>query len=71
MQVQDFALARKEVVFDVETVHGFEMAAQHGGRDQFGDGSGFAGRVFDGVQRFAASLADFALSCAYHCETRA
>ena len=37
MQVQNFALARQEVVLDVEPVHGLEMAAQDGGRDQIGD----------------------------------
>ena len=59
MQVQDFALAGKEIVFDVEAVHGFEMAAQDGGRDQFGDRGGFAGGVFDGVERFAPRLQIF------------
>ena len=46
----------QEIVFDVEAVHGFEVAAQDGGRDQFGDGRGFAGGVFDGVQRPGAGL---------------
>ena len=56
MQVQDLALARQEVVFDVEPVHGLEMAAQHGDRDQVGDGGGFARGVFDGMQRLQAHL---------------
>ena len=56
MQMQDFALARQEVVFDVETVHRLKMAAQHRSRNQLGDCSRFARRVFDGVQRFATRL---------------
>jgi hypothetical protein len=56
MQVQDFALARQEIVLDVEAIHGFEMATQNGGRDQFGDGGQFRCRLFDGVQGFAAGL---------------
>jgi len=31
MQVEDFALAREEIVFDVKAIHGLEMAAQDGG----------------------------------------
>ena len=54
--MQDFALARQEVVLDVEPVHGFEVAAQDGSRDQLGDGGGFAGGVFDGMQRCGADL---------------
>ena len=56
MQVQDFALARQEVVFDVEPVHGLKMAAQHGDRDQIGDGSRLRRAIFDGVQRLQTHL---------------
>ena len=50
MQVQDLALAGQKVVFDVEPIHGFEMAAQHGDRDQVGDRRGFVAAFFDRVQ---------------------
>src|SRR5579862_1818710 len=56
MQVQNFALARQEVVFDVEPVHGFEMTAQNGRRDQFGNGGRLAGAVFYGMQRLRPHL---------------
>ncbi len=56
MQVQDFALAGKKIVFDVEPVHGFKMPAQHGNGDQFGDDGSFCGRILNGVQRLQADL---------------
>ena len=56
MQVQDFALARQKVVFDVETVHRFKMSTQHGSRNQFCDRRRFARWVFDGMQRIATRL---------------
>ena len=56
MQVEDFAFAGEEVVFDVEAVHGLEMASEHGGRDQVGDGRSFAARVFNRVQRLQTGL---------------
>ena len=37
MQVQDLALARQEIVLDVEALHGLEVATEDGGRDQLGD----------------------------------
>src|ERR1035438_2212134 len=49
MQVQNFALTRKEVVFDVEPVHGLEMAAQHGNRNQLRDRGDFGRGIFDGM----------------------
>ena len=70
MQVQDFALAGQEIVFDVEAVHGFEMAAQDGGRNQLRDLGGFVAAFFDGVQRLGADL-QVLLVFSYHCETRA
>src|SRR5258708_339248 len=59
MQVKNLTFARQEIVFDVEAVHGFEMAAQDSSRDEFGDGGGFAGGVLDGVECLAASLKIF------------
>src|SRR5208282_872567 len=56
MQVQNFALARKEIVFDVEPVHRFKMATQNSCRNQFGDGGRLACAVFNGVQRLSAHL---------------
>ena len=37
MQVKNFALARQEVVLNVEAIHGFEMALQDGNRNQVGN----------------------------------
>ena len=71
MQVQDFALAGKEVVFDVEPVHRLKMAAEHGDGDQIGDRGGFIAAFFDGVQGLQRRICMFCLSCSYHCETRA
>src|SRR5215469_10589028 len=54
MEVEDFALAGQEVIFDVEPVHGFEVAAEDGGGDEIGDGSGFVAPVLDSMQSFRA-----------------
>ena len=70
MQVQDFALARQEIVLDVETLHGFKMATQNRDRNQVGDRGRFVVPFFDGMQ-VAERVCRFALSCSYHCETRA
>ncbi len=56
MQVQNFALARKKIVFDVEPVHGLEMAAQHRHRNQIGDGGSLRRRILNGVQGLQAHL---------------
>ena len=56
MQLQNFALAGKEIVFNVEPVHGLKMAAQHGNRNQIGDRGSFRRSVFNGVQSFQAYL---------------
>ena len=37
MQMKNFALARQEIVFNVQPVHGFKMAAQHGNGNQVTD----------------------------------
>ena len=71
MQVQDLALARQEVIFDVEPVHGLQMPAQHRGRDQVRDLGHLVAALLDGMQRFKSQLSDCSLSCSYHCETRA
>ncbi len=52
MQVQDFALARQEVVIDIESLHRLQMAAEHGGRDQICDLRRFVAARLDGMQRF-------------------
>ena len=55
-EVQNLALAGQKIVFDVEPQHGFEMAAQHRGRDQLGNFGGLIAAVFDLVQRVVAQL---------------
>ena len=54
MQAQDLALARQKIVFDVEPLHGLQVTAQHGGRDQFGDFGRLVAALLDGVQRIEA-----------------
>jgi len=54
---------------DVAAVHGFEMAAQDGGGDEFGDGGGFVLPSSDRADFRPAIAISFAAS--YHCETRA
>ena len=79
MQVQDLALARQEVVLDVEALHGLEMAAQHRGRDDVGAAaSSFSfPPLFDGMegsqpQLLAPGCLGFASSAApYQAETLA
>src|SRR6201987_1036080 len=56
MQVQNLALAREEVVFDVETIHRLEMAPQHGRRDQLSDGGRFTSRIFNGMKGLQSHL---------------
>ena len=51
MQMQDFALARQKVVFDIEAVHGLKMAVEDCNRDQFGNCSGFISALFEFVKR--------------------
>ena len=46
-EVQNLALAGQEIVFDVEAQHGFEMAAEDGGRDQLGDFGGLVAALLD------------------------
>ncbi len=75
-EVQNFALARQEVVLDVEAKHGFKMAAQDGGGDEVGDFGGFVAAVLDHVQRVVAQLLARGLfsrsvPSVYHCEVRA
>ena len=75
-EVQNFALAGQEIVLDVEAQHGFKMAAQDGGRDQFGNFGGFVAAVLDLVQRVVAQLLArglffVAFPAPYHCEVRA
>ena len=56
MQVQDLALTREEVVFDVQSVHGFKVPTQNSARNQLGDGRSSRGGIFDGMQRIPADL---------------
>ena len=56
MQPQDFALARQEVVLDVEPLHGLEMAAQHSNGDQFGDDRSFITALLDVMQSLQTNL---------------
>ena len=56
MQAQDFALARQEVVLDVEPVHGLQMPAQNCDRDQVCDRGGFVFALLNLVQRLEAML---------------
>ena len=69
--MENLALARQEVIFDVEPVHSLEVAAKNGGRNQIGKGGSFIAAFFDGMQCLQARTAGSALSCSYHCETRA
>ena len=62
MQMKYLAFARKEIVFDVEPVHRFQMTAKHGGRNQLGNFRGFISPCFDGVQRLRRA-SKFCLSC--------
>ncbi len=56
MKMEDFAFAREEIVFDVETIHGLEMAAQHGDGNEIGDGGGFVVSFLDGVEGLQTNL---------------
>ncbi len=56
VQVEDLALARQEVVFDVEAVHGLEMPPQHCSGNEFGDLGFLVAALLDGVQRIQARL---------------
>ena len=56
VQAEDLAFARQEIVFDVEAVHGLQVATQDRSRDQFRDLGHFVAALFDGVQRVLARL---------------
>ncbi len=56
MQAQDFALAREEVIFNVEPLHGFEVAAQNGGRDDLGNFRSFIAALFNLMQGLQTQL---------------
>ena len=56
VQMKDLALARQEVVLDVEAVHGLKMSAQDRSRDQLGNFGDLVAAALDGVQRIGASL---------------
>jgi hypothetical protein len=56
VQANDLALARQEVVLDVETLHGLQMSSQHGSRDEVGDLRGLIAARLERVQRVEAYL---------------
>jgi hypothetical protein len=56
MQMQNFAFAGKKIVFDIEPVHRFQMAAQHSGRNQVGYRRCLVVAFFDLVERFQTDL---------------
>ncbi len=56
MQVQDLAFAGKKIVFDVEAIHRFQMAAQHGGRNQVGYRRCLVVAFFNLVERFQTNV---------------
>src|ERR1019366_2068463 len=56
VQAKDLAFAREEVVLDVEAVHGLQMTAQYGRRDQFCDPSHVIATVLDGMQSFKSNF---------------
>ena len=56
MKMENLALARQEVVFNVEPLHGFKMALEHGNRNQVRDRCRLVVPFFNGVQRCGASL---------------
>ena len=75
-EVKDFALARQKIVLDAEAQHGFKMAAQDGGRDEFGDFGRFVAALLraGGACRagfFFARTCSSAVPSLYHCEVRA
>ncbi len=53
---EDLGFAGEEVVFDAEALHGFEMAAKDGGRDDVGDGGGVVAAELEGVESVEADL---------------
>ena len=56
MQVQNFALARQEIVLNVEAIHRFEMALKNRDRNQIRDRRGLIVSFLDRVQRLRARL---------------
>ncbi len=50
--MEDLALARQEVVLDVEPVHGLQVTPQNRRRDQIGDISHLISALLDGMQHF-------------------
>ena len=71
MQAQNFALARQEVVLDVEAVHGFQMPPQNRRRDELSNLRYLIISLFDSMEVSQVVALSSALSCSYHCETRA
>ena len=53
-QMQNFALAGQQVVLDSQPLHGAQVAANDGGRDNVRHFRGFARAFFDRFQHFAA-----------------
>src|SRR5579872_4040620 len=51
MKMENLALAREKIVFDVEPVHGLEMPFQNSDRDQLGELGGLVVALLDSVKR--------------------
>src|SRR5436853_2136075 len=56
MEVQDFALTRQKVIFDIEPVPGLKMSPEYRDRDQVRDLRSFISALFNRVQRLDAGL---------------
>ncbi len=56
MQMENLALPRQEIVFDIEPVHGLEMTPQDGDGNHIGDGGAFIVAFLDRVQRLLPDL---------------
>ena len=52
MKMEDIALARQEVIFDVETIHGLEMTPEDRDRNHVSDSGTLIIALLDRVQRF-------------------
>ena len=56
MKMKDLTLARQEIVFNIEAIHGLEMTPQDGNRNHIGNSGAFVVAFLDRVQRLLADL---------------
>jgi len=70
MQMQNLALARKKIVLDIEALHGFKMAAEHGYGNQIRNRGRLVLPFLNRMQRGEAHL-QVRLVLFIQCETRA